>query len=113
MLVLRRLVGRKIYIDGGRITLELLDVQGNSAKIGITAPRSVLIQRDDAPFQGPIRCCRCGGLLPPPGPDGQRVTLSTACHGEPDSESGRCRAFLASTLWGDVAIDSLPGEANG
>jgi len=102
MLVLKILEGQHIYIDDGAITLTLLERTGNYAKIGIDAPESVKILREALCPEGPARCCRCGGKLPPPSSDGMRVSASTGCLGVVDHGSGRCGAFVSSALWGDV-----------
>lgn len=102
MLVIRRRRGTKIFIDGGRITLTVTDVQGDAAKIGLELPRGMNVAREELMPDGASRCCRCGGTLPPAGSDGLRVKASTGCHGDPDPESDRCRAFAASALWGDT-----------
>lgn len=99
MLVIRRKRGQAIYIDDGRIVVELIETGVRWAKIGITAPDSVSILRDDLVPDGSTRCCRCGGTLPPAGPDGGRVVASTGCRGEADPVNGRCPAFGASKLW--------------
>ena len=46
MLVLRRRIGETVIIDGG-IKVTLLKVNGNSAKIGIDAPKDVRILRNE------------------------------------------------------------------
>ena len=102
MLVLKMLLGQKIYIDGGRIEVQLVGVQGNSAKLGFTAPAEVRIHRSCHLHDGPSRCCRCGGTLPPAGSEGTCRTPGVTCAGRPDPETGRCGVFLASTLWGDA-----------
>jgi carbon storage regulator CsrA len=104
MLVLKRKLGEKIYIDGGLIEIELVEAGRDWCKLGITAPASVSVLRDDLIPEGPPRCCHCGGQLPPPGPDGVRPTARPGCGGECDEVSGRCSAFLASTLWGNLPI---------
>jgi hypothetical protein len=111
MLVLKILEGQKIYIDDGAIEVCLISVGGNYGRIGITAPLAVKVLRQGACREGPARCCRCGGLLPPPGSDGVRVKASTGCQGEQDTDSGRCQAFAASTLWPDGTI--VPASKGG
>jgi len=102
MLVIKRKLGRKIYIDGGRIVLTLTSAGPDWAKVGIDAPKTMSILRDELAPEGPACCCRCGGLLPPAGPDGVRVKASTGCLGEIDPVSDRCQAFATSALWGDA-----------
>jgi carbon storage regulator len=46
MLVLTRKVGERIVIDG-TITVHVLDVTGNRARIGIQAPRRLAVQREE------------------------------------------------------------------
>ena len=82
--------------------MTVLHVGNNWAKIGIDAPADVAVVRDELLPDGPTNCCRCGGALPPPGPDGFRVTASTGCLGTMDSASGRCGVFVVSALWGDL-----------
>jgi len=106
MLVLKILEGQKIYIDDGAVTLTLLKREGNWAKIGIDAPREIKVMRQGACPEGPSRCCKCGGLLPPADSTGVRVTYSTGCPGAPDRESDRCPAFMASPLWGDEPVEA-------
>lgn len=52
MLVLKRNPGEAIRIGDG-IVVTLLDVSGQSATIGIDAPREVVILRDDAVHLNP------------------------------------------------------------
>lgn len=47
MLVLSRRKLESIYLDGGRIEVTVLSVQGNRVRIGITAPPEVSIQREE------------------------------------------------------------------
>lgn len=101
MLVLKVQLGQKVYINDGAITVQLTSSGTNWCKLGITAPKTVKILRQAVCPEGPARCSRCGGLLPPPGADGMRVVASTGCDIEPDTESGRCRSFMRSALWGD------------
>ena len=46
MLVLTRKVGEKLYIDNA-ITVEVVAVQGNKVRIGITAPPEVRVDREE------------------------------------------------------------------
>jgi carbon storage regulator len=46
MLVLTRKVGEKIFIDNS-ITVEVVSVQGNKVRIGITAPPKVRVDREE------------------------------------------------------------------
>lgn len=47
MLVLSRLKGEKIVIDGG-ITVTVIDVKGSRVSLGVVAPDGVNIQRPEA-----------------------------------------------------------------
>ena len=46
MLVMTRRIGEKIMI-GSNITLTILSVQGNQARIGVEAPRDVAVHREE------------------------------------------------------------------
>jgi carbon storage regulator len=46
MLVLARKIEEAILLDGGRIRISVLDVQGGRVKLGIEAPQEVSIQRE-------------------------------------------------------------------
>jgi len=48
MLVLSRRIGERIHI-GDAIVVTILGVNGNRVKIGIEAPKDVLIERDNFP----------------------------------------------------------------
>jgi carbon storage regulator CsrA len=102
MLVLKRKLGTKIYIDGGAITLTVVEAQCGFCKIGIEAPPGVSVLREELAPDGPTHCCWCGGLLPPADATGVRVKASTGCQGRADPVSDRCQAFAASALWGDA-----------
>lgn len=58
-LIMKRKPQDEIYIDhpDGRITVKILDVSGTNVSIGINAPRSVNIERDN--MRRPD-ICRCG-----------------------------------------------------
>lgn len=48
MLVLTRAVGERLIIgDGAEIVLSILDVRGNQVRVGIDAPRSVAVHREE------------------------------------------------------------------
>lgn len=47
MLVLSRKVNESIVIDGGKIVITVVDIQGSKAKIGINAPREVSVHRGE------------------------------------------------------------------
>ena len=112
MLVLKVQKYQKVFLNGGAITLRVTDCDRGWAKIGIEAPKSVKVMREGLIAEEPTHCCHCGGTLPPPDVDGAPVTGRGSCAGEPDTESGRCRAFLASTLWGDIVIPPEREEGN-
>ena len=46
MLILTRRVGERVVI-GGNITVEILGVKGNQARLGINAPRDVSVHREE------------------------------------------------------------------
>jgi carbon storage regulator len=46
MLVIRRRSGESVFI-GDQIQVEVLEIAGNQVKIGITAPKEVLILRNE------------------------------------------------------------------
>jgi carbon storage regulator len=50
MLVLSRLAGEQIYIDledGRRITIMMVEIRGFKSRIGIDAPRTVVVHRKE------------------------------------------------------------------
>lgn len=47
MLVLSRKIGEKLFIDGGRITVEVVDVRGDKVRLGIEAPKDVSVHRQE------------------------------------------------------------------
>jgi carbon storage regulator len=53
MLVLSRKIEEAILLDGGRIRIAVLEVQGSRVKLGIEAPREVSVQREGAGFHEP------------------------------------------------------------
>ena len=46
MLILTRMVGETIVIDGG-IKVTVMDVQGNQIRLGIDAPKEVKVYREE------------------------------------------------------------------
>ena len=56
MLVLSRKIGERIVIEPG-IEIAVVDVRGGKVRIGIVAPESVRIRRDDAAalFRGKLK----------------------------------------------------------
>lgn len=47
MLVLTRSVGERLMINGGEITLNVLEVKGNQVRLGIDAPRHISVHREE------------------------------------------------------------------
>ena len=47
MLVLRRRKGESLVIDGGRILVTVLEIEGNVIKIGVEAHPSITVVRDE------------------------------------------------------------------
>ncbi len=47
MLVLTRSIGEKLIIGDGEIKLTVLDIRGSQVRIGIEAPRSVAVHREE------------------------------------------------------------------
>ncbi len=47
MLVLTRTVGERLIINNGEIKISVLEVKGNQVRIGIDAPKSVAIHREE------------------------------------------------------------------
>ena len=49
MLVLTRNVGERIVIDTplGQIKIELIDMRGSKARIGVEAPRAIAVHREE------------------------------------------------------------------
>ena len=52
MLILTRRVGETIHI-GDNISVTVVEVNGNQVRIGIAAPKDVVIMRDDAKAKQP------------------------------------------------------------
>lgn len=46
MLVVSRKVGQRIIIDE-RITITVVEIRGNQIRLGIEAPKEVLVQREE------------------------------------------------------------------
>lgn len=46
MLVLSRRVGEQIVIAGG-ITVTVVEIKGNQVRLGVTAPKSIRVDRDE------------------------------------------------------------------
>jgi carbon storage regulator len=55
MLVLSRKITEAILLDGGRIRIAVLEVQGNRVKLGIEAPREVNVHREGVGFHEPTQ----------------------------------------------------------
>ena len=47
MLVLSRKCGETIVIDGGRITVTVVEIRGDKVRIGVAAPRDVQVDRQE------------------------------------------------------------------
>lgn len=47
MLVLTRSIGERLIINDGEIKLSVLEVKGSQVRIGIEAPRSVSVHREE------------------------------------------------------------------
>ncbi len=47
MLVLSRLPGEKLVIDGGRIIVTVVQIDRNKVKIGVEAPKDVTVDREE------------------------------------------------------------------
>lgn len=47
MLVLTRSVGERLVINNGEIKLNVLDIKGNQVRIGIDAPRHIIVHREE------------------------------------------------------------------
>lgn len=60
MLVIRRKLGDRVVIDGGRIVVELIDADDGWAKLGFTAAREVQIDREERIADRPRACALCG-----------------------------------------------------
>lgn len=66
MLVLSAKPGERVLIDGGRIVVTVVRVQGDQVRLGFDAPRSVQIVRENAKKQDSRNC----------GPQGCRPDVS-------------------------------------
>jgi carbon storage regulator len=47
MLVLKRGIGKKIFINNNEIIIQVLGIDGNQVKLGIEAPLSTKIHREE------------------------------------------------------------------
>ena len=47
MLVLTRSVGERLIINDGEIKLNVLEVKGNQVRLGIDAPKHVIVHREE------------------------------------------------------------------
>ncbi len=47
MLVLTRSQGERLVIDDGKVRIDVLEIKGNQVRLGITAPRSVSVHREE------------------------------------------------------------------
>ncbi len=46
MLILTARIGESIVIDNGTLTVKLLELRGNQAKLGFSAPENLIIDRE-------------------------------------------------------------------
>lgn len=62
MLVLNRKTDQKIFIThpDGQITITVVEVRGSIVRIGIEAPASAVIERDDMKKPAAPTCWKCG-----------------------------------------------------
>lgn len=51
MLVLTRKIGEKVFIDNGRIQITVLRSEGNTLRLGFTAPSHMDIHREEVYLQ--------------------------------------------------------------
>lgn len=47
MLILTRRIGERIFINDTEIKIQILEVKGNQVRIGIDAPKEVVILREE------------------------------------------------------------------
>lgn len=47
MLVLTRSVGERLFIQDGKIKIQVLEVKGNQVRLGIEAPKDISIHREE------------------------------------------------------------------
>jgi len=47
MLILTRNIGQKVYINEKEIIVTILDVQGKQVRLGIDAPASISVHREE------------------------------------------------------------------
>jgi carbon storage regulator len=55
MLVLTRKLNETILIDGGEITIRVVDIRGGRVRLGIEAPQHVRIERQELETPPPAR----------------------------------------------------------
>lgn len=94
MLILTRRVGETLMIDDGEkvITATVMGVKGNQVRIGIEAPRDVIIDREEIfdrkqlekkasqPEHKPRPCVDCGEqFAPPPYPSMENAKCCAQC----------------------------------
>lgn len=60
MLVLSRIAGQAIVIEGGRIKVEIVEVNRHNVRLGIHAPDDVVIDREE------VHARRAGGCRESP-----------------------------------------------
>lgn len=47
MLILTRRVGESVVIGNDEITITVLGVKGNQVRVGITAPKNIMVNREE------------------------------------------------------------------
>lgn len=76
MIVLTRRIGERIYI-GDDIIIEVVDTEGTRAKVGVDAPREVLVLREEVTNHHTKP--NAPSLDPAGGASGQRIHPSRPC----------------------------------
>jgi len=84
MLVIQRKRGERIMLDNG-VTIELIDLHGNRARIGVSAPPEVKIVREELLQQRPFRKAvrSAVGLISPIGPISPIGTITPIANPQP------------------------------
>jgi len=47
MLVLTRSIGERLFIENGKIKIQVLEVKGSQVRLGIEAPKDISIHREE------------------------------------------------------------------
>jgi carbon storage regulator len=68
MLLVTRHAGERVIV-GGDVVIEVLEIRGSTVRLGIEAPRSVSIYREELLLEGQPEG-EVADLEPPPGPEG-------------------------------------------